>query len=149
MPTDTLLQPSVLRLGCAFPVRAARDHVTLRGRAAGANADDVALVVGELVTNVFVHGRPRSAVLVTTDTADGIFWVTVSARQDPVNLPPPTEDPDAESGRGLLLAHTLTTVFRCERRARGYQAFVAGFALPEQTGKTAAPHSYSPSPKDS
>jgi anti-sigma regulatory factor (Ser/Thr protein kinase) len=86
-------------------------------------------VVSELTTNIFVHGHPTSAVLVTTHAADGVFWVTVLARQRAVVLPQPAEKPEAESGRGLLLIHALTTVFRCERRQNGYQAFVAGFAV--------------------
>jgi anti-sigma regulatory factor (Ser/Thr protein kinase) len=46
-----------------------------------------------------------------------------------VVLPEPVEDTEAESGRGLLLTHALTAVFRCERRQHGYQAFVAGFTV--------------------
>lgn len=103
--------------------------MAVRGKAVGTNAHDVALVVGELVANVFEHGHPTSAVLVATHTADGTFWVTVLARQEEVQLPTPAEDPEAESGRGLLLTQALTTVFRCERRQGGYQAFVAGFEV--------------------
>jgi len=105
-------------------VRDAREHAVGRARAAGANEDDVALVVGELVINVVVHGQPTSAVSVATHVARGVFWVTVSAQQREVMLP----DVAAESGRGLLIARALTVVFRCETRQGGYQAFVAGFA---------------------
>jgi anti-sigma regulatory factor (Ser/Thr protein kinase) len=127
---DCLKSPSVLRLSGDTPVRTARDHAALRGAAAGVDPDDVRSVVVELVTNVYKHGHPVSAVLVTTRLNDGMFWVTVTARQDDVTLPEPVEDPDAESGRGLLMVSVLTTAFRCERRERGYQAFIAGFALP-------------------
>nr|WP_237535785.1 ATP-binding protein [Streptomyces sp. SID3343] len=111
------------------PVRTAREHAAAKARVAGAHEDDVAVVISELTTNVFVHGRPTSVVLVTTHTADGLFWVTVLARQPAVKLPQPVEEPDAESGRGLLLTHSWTTTFRCERRQNGYQAFIAGFAV--------------------
>jgi anti-sigma regulatory factor (Ser/Thr protein kinase) len=110
-------------------VRIARKHAAVRARAAGADEDDVAEVVSELTTNVFAHGHPTSAVLVATHTAEGVFWVTVLARQSEVVLPEPVEDTEAESGRGLLLTHALTAVFRCERRQHGYQAFVAGFTV--------------------
>ncbi|WP_406283621.1 ATP-binding protein [Embleya sp. NBC_00896] len=110
-------------------MRSAREHAAARAAVAGADVDDVAEVVSELTTNVFVHGHPTSAVLVATHTANGTFWVTVLARQDEVELPEPTEDPEAESGRGLVLTRALTTVFRCERRQGGYQAFVAGFEV--------------------
>ncbi|MFI1380786.1 hypothetical protein [Embleya sp. NPDC020886] len=55
--------------------------------------------------------------------------MTVLARQAPVDLPRPVEDPDAESGRGLLITRALTISFRCEPRQGGYQAFVAGFVV--------------------
>ncbi|MYW03441.1 ATP-binding protein [Streptomyces sp. SID3343] len=129
MPSDTLELPSVLRLRGSRPVRTAREHAAAKARVAGAHEDDVAVVISELTTNVFVHGRPTSVVLVTTHTADGLFWVTVLARQPAVKLPQPVEEPDAESGRGLLLTHSWTTTFRCERRQNGYQAFIAGFAV--------------------
>ncbi|MFE3204088.1 ATP-binding protein [Embleya sp. NPDC059237] len=111
-------------------MRTAREHAAAGARIAGVDADDVAQVVGELATNAFVHGNPTSPVVVSTHIADGVFWVTVFARQAPVELPPSVEDPDAESGRGLLITRALTTTFRCERRRGGYQAFVAGFAMP-------------------
>jgi anti-sigma regulatory factor (Ser/Thr protein kinase) len=110
-------------------VRTAREYAAARARVAGADEDDVSEVVSELTTNVVVHGRPTDPALVTTHTAEGVFWVTVLARQREVVLPPPIENPEAESGRGLLITHALTIAFRCERRQCGYQAFVAGFAL--------------------
>ncbi|GCD94328.1 ATP-binding protein [Embleya hyalina] len=130
MSASALELPSVLRLSGLRPVRTAREHAAVRARAVGVNADDVAEVVGELATNAFVHGHPTSPVLVTTHLAGPLFWVTVLVRQAPVELPRPVVDPDAESGRGLLITHALTSAFRCERRQGGYQAFVAGFAVP-------------------
>lgn len=110
-------------------MRIAREYAAAMARAAGADEDDVAEVVSELTTNVVVHGHPTSPVLVTTHATDNVFWVTVSARQPEVVLPQPTEDLEAESGRGLLITRALTVEFRCERRQCGYQAFVAGFAV--------------------
>lgn len=127
MPTDARRIPSVLRLQGPRPVRCAREHAAARAAIAGADTDDVAEVVSELTTNVFSHGHPSSPVVVTTHMTEGIFWVTVLARQDVVELPRPTEDLQAESGRGLLLTYALASAFRCERRQGGYQAFVAGF----------------------
>jgi anti-sigma regulatory factor (Ser/Thr protein kinase) len=129
VPIDTLELSSFLRLHGPRPVRIARKYAAAQARSAGADEDDVAEVVSEITTNVFAHGHPTSAVLLVTRTAEGVFWVTVLARQPEVVLPEPVEDLEAESGRGLLLTHALTTVFRCERRRRGYQAFVAGFAV--------------------
>ncbi|MFI6583573.1 ATP-binding protein [Embleya sp. NPDC050493] len=145
--TDEVLAcPSVLRLHGPRPVRMARHHVVPRCRAVRADEDDVALVVAELVANVFTHGHPAGPVVVSTDLDGDMFWVTVSARQAAVLLPDAVNDPYAESGRGLLLARALTSVFRCERRPGGQMAFVAGFAVPGGSAEV-APSSKLSSPR--
>jgi anti-sigma regulatory factor (Ser/Thr protein kinase) len=106
MPTG---HPQLIRLDPdGESVAAARRFVTdCLGRwGLSEQADDVELVVDELVTNAIRHSRGP----VTLAIGRRLDRIVVQV-QDPSSSPPAPEesDPLAESGRGLLLVEELAT----------------------------------------
>ncbi|MFE6745980.1 ATP-binding protein [Kitasatospora purpeofusca] len=68
--------------------------------------DDLALVVGETVSNSFIHGH--SGVLLSVAAGTGsIVWLQVFDRSQALPPMPTTADLDAESGRGLMICDAL------------------------------------------
>ena len=64
----------------------------------------VALLTSELVTNAVVHARTAFTVRATFDAPE----LRVEVRDGgPEHMEPPTDDPYAEGGRGLLLVAAL------------------------------------------
>jgi anti-sigma regulatory factor (Ser/Thr protein kinase)/anti-anti-sigma regulatory factor len=73
--------------------------------ALGAVADDLLLIVSELVTNAVRHGRPPVRVTVCADDRSVTVGVVDAASTPPL---PRVATDDAESGRGLLLLSLLS-----------------------------------------
>lgn len=71
----------------------------------GALADDLLLIVSELVTNAVRYGKPPVSVAVTADDRTVTVGVVDAASARPV---PRRPDGEAESGRGLLLLSMLS-----------------------------------------
>ncbi|MFK4148678.1 ATP-binding protein [Streptomyces sp. NPDC004065] len=76
-------------------------------------ADDVLLVVSELVTNALVHARPPAVLHLWRVPADGCAVVRVEVTdQGAAVLPGPSSSPDPdEHGRGLGIVNALSA--RC------------------------------------
>ncbi len=73
---------------------------------------DMEVAVGEAVTNSVVHGSPNrdtAAVVVKCQTTDECLVVEVEDESEASELPgkPEACDPGHESGRGVLMMHTL------------------------------------------
>ena len=79
-------------------------------------ADDVCLVVSELVTNALVHGRSDAVLRLLRQ--GGVIRVEIL--DEDTRLPLPSA-PDAQAlgGRGLALVAALSTVWGAERTATG------------------------------
>lgn len=79
-------------------------------------ADEACLVVSELVTNAFTHGR--SDAVLRLIRRDGSLRVEVldDDTRLPVIMAP---DPNSLSGRGLALVASLATLWGAERTADG------------------------------
>jgi len=75
---------------------------------AGALADDVLLIVSELVTNAFQHARGRGLHAAVALADDGSLQVAVRD-QGPASQPQPHGAASDEHGRGLLITRTLST----------------------------------------
>lgn len=79
-------------------------------------ADDACLVVSELVTNAFLHGR--SEAVLTIVQRDAVLRVEV--RDEDTRLPViVAPDPESLSGRGLALVSSLATLWGAERSDSG------------------------------
>ncbi len=79
-------------------------------------ADEACLVVSELVTNAFAHGRSDAVLRLLR--RNGLLRVEVLDEDTrmPVIVVP---DPDSLSGRGLALVASLATLWGAERTAYG------------------------------
>jgi len=118
------------------PVRAARDFaaVTLRRWGAAERAEDVAIVVSELVTNALRHGQPDSG---PGRPAGRIRFgllqpgpCVVCAVADPSRTAPVLKQADvlAETGRGLHVVDALADAWGCTTPAATGKAVWAMFA---------------------
>ncbi|MEU0601571.1 ATP-binding protein [Streptomyces sp. NPDC006393] len=95
-----------------------RVHALLRSwDLPGEAADDVLLVVSELVTNALVHARPPATLRVWRLPVDGRRAVHVEVTDlGPASPPEPAAAPDPdEHGRGLAIVTALSA--RCGVRA--------------------------------
>ncbi|MEV0528566.1 ATP-binding protein [Streptomyces sp. NPDC050439] len=70
-------------------------------------ADDVTLLVSELVTNAIEHNHGRTDIALSLTLVDGRLHLEV---QDGTSQPPKVQRPseDAETGRGLLIVQAVT-----------------------------------------
>ena len=74
------------------------------------------LVLGELVTNALIHGRSDATVRIVRDGD----CLRLEVADDDTRAPTiPTPDPDALSGRGMLLVAALATSWGVERTGTG------------------------------
>ena len=110
-----------LQLGLDDPVgvRAARRTAAevVRGWAVRRSVgDDAGLVVSELVTNAFTHGRSDVVLRLLHDGDCVRIEVSDDDTRLPVQLAP---DPQSLSGRGLALVAALSTLWGAERTASG------------------------------
>jgi hypothetical protein len=118
------------------PVKAARDFATttLRRWDAAERAEDVAVVVSELVTNALRHGRPGSSpVRPAGQVRFGLVQpgpCVVCAVADPSRAAPVVQETDvlAETGRGLHVVGALADVWGCTAPGDGGKAVWAMFA---------------------
>jgi anti-sigma regulatory factor (Ser/Thr protein kinase) len=88
---------------------------------AGPGANDVLLVISELVTNGIIHdGGTEIELCVDLDDANGIAIEVITIDHPPGRGPPnlrSSSDP-AESGRGLVVVDALTDTLSVEHRGR-------------------------------
>jgi anti-sigma regulatory factor (Ser/Thr protein kinase) len=98
----------VLELSLSAP-RAAREHVRLvcAGVVAPRQADEVALVVTELVTNSVRYGQGQINLVLRARR--GEVFVAVQDRGAAFVVPPLAADPLREGGRGLPIVAELAT----------------------------------------
>jgi hypothetical protein len=107
--------------GQARPVRAARDFavVTVRRWGAAERAEDVAIVVSELVTNALQHGRPASGPAQPAGRVRvGLLQpgpCVLFAVADPSRAAPVMKEAGvlAEAGRGLHVVDALADAWGC------------------------------------
>lgn len=114
-------------------VRAARRATTEAVQSWAARpgmADDVCLVVSELVTNALLHGRSDAVLRVVRQRGS----IRVEVQDDDTRLPlPSAPDPQALGGRGLALVAALSTLWGAERTEGGKTVW-AEFDLGERRG---------------
>lgn len=80
-------------------------------------ADDVCVVVSELVTNALTHGRSDALLRLVKVTE---CCIRVEVVDDDTRLPlPMAPDQDSLSGRGLVLVASLSTLWGIERGEQG------------------------------
>lgn len=91
-------------------------------------ADDVCLVVSELVTNAFVHGRSDAFLRVLLEADHLRVETTDDDTRLPVSVAP---DGQSLSGRGLSLVASLATFWGAERIGSGNKVW-AEFAILER-----------------
>jgi anti-sigma regulatory factor (Ser/Thr protein kinase) len=136
---DIPLVPSLWRFPAhAASVRRARRAVA-EALPAGLNPQltaDLGLLTSELVTNAIRHGaHPEDADLVELVLwpADGHYWLAVSdpgtGPRRPPGVTPAALDPDAESGRGLLIVDRLATAWTVRPRPDRGTSVIAGLPL--------------------
>lgn len=102
-------------LGAAVARQAAREFMRPRAHRVGL-ADDVCLVISELVTNAMIHGR--------SDTVVRLRYVGECLRLEvadqnsrlPVLVAP---DPESLSGRGLALVAAVSSLWGADRTGEG------------------------------
>jgi anti-sigma regulatory factor (Ser/Thr protein kinase) len=123
--------------------RTAREFTgqTLRGWGLLALADDVMVIVSELVSNALRHGRDGVGAAVH-DRVELILWrrsgevvcaVTDPGAQVPVMAEP---DPLAEAGRGLHVVEALSATWGWTRLSDRRKAVWAALAMPQpETGQ--------------
>lgn len=90
-------------------------------------ADDVLLVVSELVTNAVLHGKGPIKLTVTVEPSDVVVEVTDRGAEDPSFGQQRVDD---EDGRGLRIVQRLTSAWDVERAASG-KTITAVVPLPE------------------
>ncbi|WP_327378931.1 ATP-binding protein (plasmid) [Streptomyces sp. NBC_01216] len=105
-------------------VKAARDFTTRTLRDWGLDdTGDVRLVVSELATNALAHGSDRDhGFLVRLEAQTDGIRLEVHDSRDPRQPLPEPADPDlaAETGRGLVIVDTLSTLWGVDpRQPRG------------------------------
>ncbi|MFE5753794.1 ATP-binding protein [Streptomyces massasporeus] len=95
--------------------------------------DDVVLIVSELLTNALLH-TSTTEITLNLEICDGYLRVTVVDGEPGCAEPKLDDDPDAESGRGLILVQHLV-----EERGGEWGASKGGaetwctLALPKET----------------
>lgn len=111
-------------------VRVARIHARkfMAANHLGAAADDVALVVSELVTNALLHGRGPITMTLTLAPPELIIAVRDEGESSPTDQ---VYDDDAESGRGLGIVRRLAARLLFEP-SDGAKSVVAAVRLPER-----------------
>jgi anti-sigma regulatory factor (Ser/Thr protein kinase) len=104
---------TVTLTGDRLDPRVARDHAR---RALGSvdadSADDVLLVVSELVTNAVLHGKGPITLTVTVEPAEIVVAVTDHGPESPSFGQQHVDD---EDGRGLRIVQRLTAAWDVQR----------------------------------
>ncbi|WP_424643020.1 ATP-binding protein [Embleya sp. AB8] len=111
----------------AIPVKRARERALRLCAEWRVNGDGLALVLTELLTNAFEHGRLKATDRVVVRICRRLreIELVVVVPQAAYRIPEPAEDLNAEDGRGLTIVHALTREFACIERFPGYQTLIA------------------------
>ncbi|MGC0418604.1 ATP-binding protein [Embleya sp. AB8] len=112
------------------PVERARACALVACRNWRVDGGDLVLVIAELLTNAFEHaglvGEQRVLVRICWRRHLAELELEVVVPQTGFVLPEFGDvDPDAESGRGLVIVRNLVRTFSCEERTPGQQVFRA------------------------
>ncbi|HVT65795.1 MAG TPA: ATP-binding protein [Mycobacteriales bacterium] len=95
--------------------RVARNHARRAlGSIQSQVADDVLLVVSELVTNAVLHGKGPITLTVTVEPSEVVVAVTDHGSESPSFAQQHVDD---EDGRGLRIVQRLTAAWDVERAA--------------------------------
>jgi anti-sigma regulatory factor (Ser/Thr protein kinase) len=128
--------------GTGLQVRAVRDYVRA-GLAGHAALDDAVLVASELTTNSIEHsasGEPggtfcvQLAVLSTRDVA-----IVVTDQGGPATPHEKTAGADAESGRGLAVVRSLTSLLQFSESGESRSALAVVSSAPGSGSKPGSP----------
>lgn len=96
--------------------------------------DDVHSVVSELASNAALHARSPFTVTLVQDQDAECLRVEVTDRSPARPRARRRSEPDATTGRGLLMVETLSTEWGVQPEAEGGKTVWCHFSLPRGTG---------------
>jgi anti-sigma regulatory factor (Ser/Thr protein kinase) len=126
--------------GTPDQVRAVRQFVR-RQLAGHPAADNATLIASELTANSIVHSatsRPGGQFLIHAAVAsEHRAALIVTDQGGPFNPGRPAPGQRSESGRGLTVIRSLTSLFRIHSHASGHRSFIALITTTPDTAQTA------------